>query len=131
MNDWCTVLSFWQEEITAYGFAVDELGKRLYTHPICRSIALTGKIGGKTMSEIVSYVAGDTCALRGEDKENLLHTLTSFGSHLSETQDRMLEESVTMLKKRTEEQKNDIRQKSALIYKIAPLLCGAVIVLCW
>ena len=131
MNDWMEVLSFWKEEISEYGFAVDELGERLYSNPLCGSLALTDRIGGKSMAEILSYVSGENCTLIKTDKERLLHTLRTLGSHLSGTQDKILEESVLTWKKRAETLQNELRQKNALLCKIMPLLCGAVIVLCW
>ena len=131
LNEWCLVLAAWQEEIAAFGFAVDELGKRLADHPVCRSLALTEKISDRPMTEIAEYVAGEECPLRAEDKEYLTCVLSSLGSYLTETQDKQLGESVQTMKNRAREYEETVRRKCGLLYKIAPLVCGALIVICW
>lgn len=131
LREWCTVLSFWKEQIGVYGYAVDELSGRLRTHPVYRSLDLCEKIGQGGMAEVITYASGEECSLSSDAREIVLEILSSLGTHLAETQDAMLAESIGRLKEKLIESDKNMRQRCAVIYKIAPLLCGALIVLCW
>lgn len=130
LKEWLKIFTFWRDQIENYGFSVAEIISNLSKDASLQSLSVSRLIADKTPEEILAILQADN-VLPAEQKTLIAEVIRELGTTLSRTQTERLVRAESALVTSIEEKEHCLKERSAMLYKLVPLLCGAVAVLLW
>ncbi len=130
LRDWERIFSCWKDWIERFSYSIDELIEQTSKDILTCKLESSNLMRGENAEQLIARISGcKEFAL--QDKQLVVSTLQEMGNSLTEKEIESLDRSIDILRNRIKESEKTVKERTALLYKLVPLMCGAVSVILW
>lgn len=128
-SDWSNIFRTWRDSILHFSFSVDELIAYISENASTSSLSASLNIKDKSLEEIIVWIK--TAEAEERDRQTVLDVLSKVGESFKETEAESLAHAADSLRESASANREKVKEKQELLYKLTPLLCGAIAILLW
>ena len=130
LQDWEKIFRCWKDWIERYSYSLDELIYQTTVDPLTSKLNNTYFLKDKTVSQLIDSLSEDV-TIPADDITIVMDLLGEFGGSVMEHELAGLDRSIDKLQLKITEREKTVRERAGLLYKLVPLLCGALAVILW
>ncbi len=130
LKQWQKILDLWRIWLVDYSYSLEELLEQTGQNVATKHLPLANTIKFLNLKEIILFLKTDS-NLPEEQRSVLIQLFREFGRTLKEDQANELKRCSHNLAETLNQKEKTIKERSALLYKLTPLLIGAVAIMLW
>ena len=128
--DWEKIFRCWKDWMVRFSFSVDELIGYTAKDIATSCLASARQMENENIRQLIDRLSCESI-LPQEELEIIIVTLRELGNSLTENELEGLDRSICSLQEKITEREKTVKERTALLYKLIPLLCGALAVVLW
>ena len=130
LKGWEAILRVWREWISCYSYSVDEIIQKTSDDEALCGFSICKKICKKRIEDILEDTRNEPFVLEA-DKQIVINVLLRIGNSMLDIEVEVLTSAIAKLSESVEKCNCILKERRVLVYKLTPLLCGAIFVLLW
>lgn len=123
-------MRYWKDWIEQYRYSVPELIHHTISDHKTKDFLIVSDFTDGSSEEMTTLVKRDK-RLGEKEKEILISSFRELGDVLSENGTKNLASKANQLKEILKEKEVTSKERSILLFKLVPLICGAIAVILW
>lgn len=128
--DWEKIFRCWKDWMVRFSFSVDELIRYTAQDIATSSLTSAQQMENENIRQLIDRLNCES-VLPKDELEIIIVTLREIGNSLTENELEGLNRSICSLQEKITEREKTVKERTALLYKLIPLLCGALAVVLW
>ncbi len=130
LKDWEKIFRLWREWITRFSSSVDELISQTVSDTLTADLGVAKEMKGKTINDLLSLIQANQ-KIQTSDKQVIAEVLKNIGNSMVECELESLSYTISKLQILIVEREKTLKERKGLIFKLTPLLCGALAIILW
>ena len=128
--NWEKIFRLWKSLIARFSYSISELLDQTTNDVTTKDLEVIRQIQGLEFQEIKKKV--NECMIANEaDRQVVEEVLDRIGSTVTESEIESLAHAIELLEQSAALHQASHKEKKILLYKLLPLLCGAIAILFW